>query len=129
MTVKNGRHGMGYGYLLLRVFNHFGIPLGKGIKGTIKHAFSQITLIECERVKGRAGNNVKSQVSDLLEQQEQLKHELEKINVTLASRNAKIVKLNAQLLKAQDEGPGAGELSALKAQNESRTVEVTDLTK
>lgn len=48
--------------------------------------------------------------------------------VTLASRNAEIVRLNAQLLQAQAEGPGAGELVALKAQNERLNVEVKSLT-
>ncbi|WMV49385.1 hypothetical protein MTR67_042770 [Solanum verrucosum] len=60
--------------------------------------------------------------------QEQLKHELEEMTVALASCDAEIVRLNAQLLQAQAEGPGAGELVALKAQNERLNVEVKSLT-
>lgn len=41
MTVKDGKRCLGYGYLLNLVFDHFGIGVGKGVKGTIKQAFSQ----------------------------------------------------------------------------------------
>ncbi|KAH0776523.1 hypothetical protein KY290_007934 [Solanum tuberosum] len=110
-----------------RVFNHFAIPLGKGIKGTIKQAISLTILIKCECVEGRTGNKGKSQVSELLEQQEQLKHELEEMTVIMASRNAEIARLNAQLLIAQAEGPGVEEMAALKAENESLNAKVANL--
>lgn len=41
-------------------------------------------------MEGRIGNKGKSQVSELLEQQEQLKHKLEEMTVIMASRNAEI---------------------------------------
>lgn len=69
---------MGYGYLLTSEFKHFAIPPGKGIKEIIKEAISQTTVVDCECVEGRIGNKGKSQVSQLLEQQEQLKHESER---------------------------------------------------
>ncbi|KAH0746349.1 hypothetical protein KY285_008006 [Solanum tuberosum] len=127
VTAKDSKHGMGYGYLQTRVFNHFAIPLGKGIKGTIKQTISLTTLIKCECVEGRTGNKGKSQVSELLEQQQQLKHELEEMTVIMASRNAEIAQLNAQLLKAQAEGPSVEEMAALKAENESLNAKVANL--
>lgn len=53
MTGKDGKHGMAYGYFLNKVFEHFNIPLGKGIAGTMKQAFSMSTLIECECSEGK----------------------------------------------------------------------------
>ncbi|KAK4723816.1 hypothetical protein R3W88_026595 [Solanum pinnatisectum] len=53
---------------------------------------------------------------------------LKEMKVALVSRDAEIVKLNAHLLHAQAEGPGAGELAALMAQNEHLNVEVKSLT-
>lgn len=61
MTVKNGMHGIAYGYL----HNHFSVALGRGVPGTIKQTFSMVTLIECECVEGKI--KAKSQVSELLE--------------------------------------------------------------
>lgn len=36
VTVKDGKCGMGYRFLLTKVFTYFGIPLGVGMKGTVK---------------------------------------------------------------------------------------------
>lgn len=98
--------------------------MGKGIKGTIKQAFSPTTLLECECVEGRIDNKAKSQVSNLLEQQEKL----EELTVTLASRDVEIAHLNAQLLQAQKEGPSLVAIAELKAQNESLNAKVKILT-
>lgn len=36
ITIKDGKYGLGYGYVLNRVFDHFRIELGKGVLGTVK---------------------------------------------------------------------------------------------
>ncbi|KAH0779224.1 hypothetical protein KY290_005651 [Solanum tuberosum] len=36
MTWQNAKHGIPYGYLLNFVFNHFEVPVGKGVLGTTK---------------------------------------------------------------------------------------------
>ncbi|KAH0748135.1 hypothetical protein KY290_027367 [Solanum tuberosum] len=36
MTWKNAKHDIPYGYLLNFVFNHFEVPVGKGVPGTTK---------------------------------------------------------------------------------------------
>ncbi|WMV46565.1 hypothetical protein MTR67_039950 [Solanum verrucosum] len=53
------------------------------------------TLMECECVKGKAGN--KSEVSELLAVQSQLKHELEAMIVTLANKDVEIARLKVKL--------------------------------
>ncbi|KAH0746521.1 hypothetical protein KY285_008178 [Solanum tuberosum] len=40
VTVKNGKHGMGYSYFLTSVFSHLEIPLEAGVRGTVKQTFS-----------------------------------------------------------------------------------------
>lgn len=45
---RKGKHGMGYGYLLTKVFQYLNIPLGVGKVGTSKQSFIETTLVECE---------------------------------------------------------------------------------
>lgn len=78
-------------------------------------------------MEGRAGNKGKSQVSELLDHQELLNHQLEEMSLLLAKKDAEIACLNAQLLKASTEGPCSEELSSLKTQNASLTAQVEDL--
>ena len=77
---------MGYVYFLTKVFKHFNIPLGVGKVGTVKKSFSETTLVECECIEGK--ENHKSKVSQLVEEQDQLKHELEEMAVRLSSKDA-----------------------------------------
>ncbi|XP_055803513.1 LRR receptor-like serine/threonine-protein kinase GSO2 [Solanum dulcamara] len=128
MKARDGKHGLGYVYLLNLVFKHFGVVVGKGVKDTIKQAFSHSTLLECKCVEGRTGKKAKSLMYDFLEQQENLKQELEEMIVTLASRDAEISSLNAQLLLSQTEGPASTEIAELKTQNVTLTAEVKTLT-
>ncbi|KAG5630164.1 hypothetical protein H5410_001881 [Solanum commersonii] len=50
-----GKHGMGYGHFLTKVFNHLNIPVGLGTIGTAKQSFSLNSLVVSECIKGRAG--------------------------------------------------------------------------
>ena len=68
-------HGMGYGYFLTEVFKYFNIPLGVGKVGTVKQDFSETTLVEYECIKRKG--NPKSKMAQLIEDQDQLKHEVE----------------------------------------------------
>lgn len=45
MHEKNGKHGMPYGFLLNRVFDHFKIVYEKGVATTFKKMFTMTTLI------------------------------------------------------------------------------------
>ncbi|XP_009769561.1 pentatricopeptide repeat-containing protein At3g22670, mitochondrial-like [Nicotiana sylvestris] len=45
---KDGDHGLTYGFLLTKVFEHFKVPLGPAKVGTKKQTFSKATLEECE---------------------------------------------------------------------------------
>lgn len=73
VSMKDGKHGMGYGYFLTKVFNHLEIPLGAGVRGTVKRTNFMNTLVECECLEGRTWQV--SKVSELLVEQGQLKHE------------------------------------------------------
>ncbi|KAH0748684.1 hypothetical protein KY290_027916 [Solanum tuberosum] len=88
-----GKHGMGYGYFLTKVFKHLNILVGLGIVGTVKQSFSLNTLVECECIEGKAGPL--SKMSQLVMEQNQLKHELEEINVFVSNKDAEIALLKA----------------------------------
>ncbi|KAH0636585.1 hypothetical protein KY290_037010 [Solanum tuberosum] len=85
MTWINSKHGIPYGYLLNHVFEHFGLPLGMGVSSILKQMFSPTTILECECAEGKI--KAKSHVSDLLEQQESLNHELNNFTVTLSAKD------------------------------------------
>ena len=74
---RKGIHGMGYGYFPTEVFKYFNIPLSVGKVGTVKQAFLETTLVECECIEGKG--NPKSKMAQLIEDQDQLKHESRKI--------------------------------------------------
>ena len=101
---RKGIHGMGYGYFLTEVFQHFKIPLSVGRVGTVKQAFSENTLVECECIEGKG--NPKSKMSQVIEDQDNLKHEVEEITMRLSGKDVEISILKAELLTAQAEGPG-----------------------
>ncbi|KAH0737965.1 hypothetical protein KY290_036670 [Solanum tuberosum] len=50
-----GKHVMGYGYFLTKVFHHFNIPVGTDKIGTAKQDFTLTTLVECECIEGKVG--------------------------------------------------------------------------
>ncbi|KAL3379112.1 hypothetical protein AABB24_000035 [Solanum stoloniferum] len=104
MTVKNDKHGIAYGYLLNRVFDHFSVPLGRGVAGTIKQTFSMATLIESECVDGKV--KTKCQVSELLEKKEVLKWEIEDFTTLLGDNEVEITRFKALLQQAKSQGPG-----------------------
>ncbi|KAH0632849.1 hypothetical protein KY284_035635 [Solanum tuberosum] len=111
-----GKYGMGYGYFLTKVFHHLNIPVGVGKIGTAKQSFALSTPVECECIKGKG--NPLSKVSQLIMEQDQLKHELEKMTVGMSNKDAEIALLKAELLKALTEGPGIVEVRELRKQNE-----------
>ncbi|KAH0633577.1 hypothetical protein KY284_036363 [Solanum tuberosum] len=95
MTWKISKQDIPYGYLLNQVFEHFGVPLGRGVSGIVKQMFSPASLLECGCAEGKV--KAKSHVSDLLEQQESLKRELNDFTVTLSAKEIEIAQLKAQL--------------------------------
>ncbi|WMV18107.1 hypothetical protein MTR67_011492 [Solanum verrucosum] len=60
MTCKNAKHGIPYGYLPNYVFNHFKVPLGRGVPGTVKQMFSVVTFLEYECVEGKGPGSLQS---------------------------------------------------------------------
>ncbi|TMW83964.1 hypothetical protein EJD97_000346, partial [Solanum chilense] len=91
-------HGMGYGYFLMEVFKHFQISHSVGKVGTVKQTISDSTLVECECIEGRG--YPKSKTAQLIEDQDQLKHEVEEITVRLSGKEAEIAILKEELLTA-----------------------------
>ncbi|TMW83248.1 hypothetical protein EJD97_002388 [Solanum chilense] len=72
----------------------------KGILvGTVKQAFSETTLVECECIEWKG--NSKSKMSQLIKDQDQLKHEVEELTMKLSGKDAEIAILKAELLTAQ----------------------------
>ena len=95
---------MGYGYFLTEVFKYFNIPLSVGKVGTVKQAFSENTLVECQCIEGKG--NPKSKMAQLIEDQDQLKHEVEELTMRLSGKDAEIAILKDEVLTAQTEGRG-----------------------
>lgn len=78
-------------------------------------------------LRGRSKKKGKSQVSKLLDSQEQLKHELEKMSLLLVKKDTKIDQLKTWLAKGSQEGPGSKEALKLKEKKVVLTVKVGDL--
>lgn len=93
IIVKDGKHGMGYGFLLIKVFTFFDLPFGVGVKGTVKQKSTLNTLIECECNEGKT--KLVIGVSEQLVEQEHLKKELEKLTTLLNKRDIEISLLRA----------------------------------
>lgn len=72
LNISEGRHGLGYRYLLNHVFEYYGVQIRGEIAGTIKQALSHTTLIECECGELKDGTR-NSPLSDLIDQKEALK--------------------------------------------------------
>ncbi|KAH0698786.1 hypothetical protein KY284_013001 [Solanum tuberosum] len=107
MTWKNAKHGIPYGYLLNFVFNHFEVPVGRGVPGTTKQMFTMSTLLECECIEGPAKG--RSQVADVLEQQAILRREVTDLTKILCDKEVEITRLKSELQKAVSRGPGTSE--------------------
>ena len=116
---------MGYGYFLTEVFKHFQISLSVGKVGTVKQTISESTLVECECIEGRG--YPKSKMAQLIEDQDQLKHEVEELTVRLSGKEAEIAILKAELLTAQSEGPGSSVVQALEKENTKLKAKITAL--
>lgn len=82
--------------------------LGRGLPGTIKQAFSQTTLVECEYSELKVGTR-KYQMIELLDQQETLKNQVEELMIALATKDVELVTLKAQLTKGVTKGPSSEE--------------------
>ncbi|KAH0650115.1 hypothetical protein KY284_030027 [Solanum tuberosum] len=89
--------------------------VGLDTVGIVKQSFSLSTLVECECIERKS--RPLSKMSQLVLEQDQLKHELEEMTVFVGNKDAKIALLKAQLLKAQTEGPGTKAVKDLRLQN------------
>ncbi|KAH0743043.1 hypothetical protein KY290_031036 [Solanum tuberosum] len=83
---QKGKHGMGYGYFLTKVFKHLDVPVGAGTIGTVKQSFSLNTLVKCKCIEGKTGQLIK--MSQLVVEQSQIKHELEEMTVPVSKNDA-----------------------------------------
>ena len=64
----------------------------------MKQTVSESNLVECECIEGRG--NTKSKKAQLIEDQDQLKHEVEELIVCLSGKEDEITILKAKLLIA-----------------------------
>ncbi|KAG5585146.1 hypothetical protein H5410_045580 [Solanum commersonii] len=109
-----GKHGMGYGYFLTKVFTHLNVSVGVGTADTVKQSISLSTLVECECIEGKTGQM--SKMSQLVAERDQLKHEPEEMTTLVGKKDAEMALLKAQLTKAQTDGPVTEEVKALKSE-------------
>ena len=66
-------------------------------------------------------------MAQLIDDQEQLKHEVEELTVRLSGKEAEIAILKAKLLTAQSEGPGSSVVQALEKENAELKAKITAL--
>ena len=82
-------------------------------------------MVECECIEGRCNRNNK--LSQLIEDQDQFKHEVEELTVRLSGKEAEIAILKAELLTEQHEGPGSSVVQALERENGELKAKITAL--
>ena len=66
-------------------------------------------------------------MAQLLEDLDQLKHEIEELTVRLSGKEAEIAILKAELLTAQSEGPGSSVVQAVEKENDELKAKITAL--
>lgn len=77
IIVKDGKHGLAYGFWLNKVFAYFIFKCGKGKVGSVKQIFNITTLEDHECIPRRAGGKSKSIITNLIDVQTGLREELE----------------------------------------------------
>ena len=82
-------------------------------------------MVECECIEGRV--YPKSKMSQLIDDLDQLKHEVEELTVRLSGKEVEIAILKAELLTAQSEGPGSSVVQALEKENAQLKTKITAL--
>ncbi|KAK4373374.1 hypothetical protein RND71_008758 [Anisodus tanguticus] len=109
VNTMEGKHGLSYGFFLTNVFENFNMPTEKAIVGTRKQIFTMSTQEECQCVpkKGGIGNN--STISSLIEAQERVTVDIERLQAENALLRAQLVE------KAGEPGP-SGELATANAE-------------
>ena len=93
--------------------------------GQLNRLISKNTLVECECIEGK--DYSKSKIAQLIEDQDQLKHEIEELTVRLSGKEAEIVILKAELLTAQSEGLASSVIQALEREKTELKSKITAL--
>lgn len=83
--VKDGKHGLAYGFWLTKIFSYFNMECGPGKVGSVKQMFNVTTLEDNKYIPKKRGTKSKLIVSDLIEVQTKLRKELDDMD-TLVSR-------------------------------------------
>ena len=66
-------------------------------------------------------------MAQLIDDHDQLKHEVEELTVRLSGKEAAIAILKAELLTAQSEGPGSSVIQAMEKENAELKANITAL--
>ena len=66
-------------------------------------------------------------MTQLIDDQDQVKHEVEELIVRLSGKEAEIAILKAELLTAQSEGPGSSVIQAMEKENAELKANITAL--
>lgn len=103
--IKEGKHGMPYGYYLNRVFNNFKVVCERGTPDTVKYMFTLTILIENKYVEEKVGT--KSQVSELMDVWEKLIMEVDELRLALVDKYTDISHFMLKIQQLSSEGPGA----------------------
>lgn len=90
LNMTEGKYGLAYGYLLNRVFEYYSVQLSREIWRIVKKSLSYNTLVECECGNLKAEVR-KSPMSDLIDQKEALKGQVEELTAALTKKDVKLL--------------------------------------
>ncbi|XP_070025934.1 uncharacterized protein [Nicotiana sylvestris] len=101
VELKDGNHGLPYGFLLTKVFEYFKVPLGQEKVDNYKQYFSKTTLEECECIEKVGGVGSTSTISQLINAQNSATAEIRKLKArnAILEEVARLAKENAKLKK------------------------------
>lgn len=80
--------------------------------------------MECKCVEGIEVKEGKSQISELLDTQEQLKNEPKEMSLLMAKKDTEIAHLKSELAKTAQGVLGLEKISTLRAQNAELTTKI-----
>lgn len=105
--MKDGKHGLAYGFMLKKVFEYFKVPYKPGKEGSLKQMFTLSTLEDNKCVELKGGLKSKCGTFKLIVVQIRLTNELEDMAMFVSQKDTEIASLKVALQKTDAEGPGA----------------------
>uniref|UniRef100_A0A1U7XKX1 Uncharacterized protein LOC104235144 n=1 Tax=Nicotiana sylvestris TaxID=4096 RepID=A0A1U7XKX1_NICSY len=122
--LKDGNHGLPYGFLLTKVFEHFKVSLGPAKVGSKKQTISKVKLEECECIEKVGGVGNTSTISQLINAQNIATAEIRQLKARNAILETQLSKLQETLGSHSSQSK---EVARLTKENAELSKQVEDL--